>query len=70
MSFNRRKIVYQEFANLQKILQTKINIKQLKNIEIVQENTRNAQKFSEKIQSKKKKMLIIDKYSSLFAYQD
>ncbi len=70
MSFNQRKIVYQEFANLQKILQTKINIKQLKNIEIVQENTRNAQKFSEKIQSKKKKMLIIDKYSSLFAYQD
>jgi len=70
VSFNQRKIVYQEFANLQKILQTKINIKQLKNIEIVQENTRNAQKFSEKIQSKKKKMLIIDKYSSLFAYQD
>ncbi len=70
MSFDQRKTVYQEFADLQKILQTEINMRHSKNIEIAQENAENAQEFNEKMQSKKKKMLMMSKYNSLFAYQD
>ncbi len=37
---------------------------------IAQENTENAQEFNEKMQSEKKKMLMMSKYNSLFVYQD
>ena len=70
MFFDQRETVYQEFADLQKILQTKMNMRHSKNIEIAQENAENAQEFNEKMQSEKKKMLMMSKYNSLFAYQD
>jgi len=70
VSFDQRETVYREFADLQKILQTKMNMRHSKNIEIAQENAENAQEFNEKMQSEKKKMLMMSKYNSLFAYQD
>jgi len=70
VSFDQRKTVYREFADLQKVLQTKMNMRHSKNIEIAQENAENAQEFNEKMQSEKKKMLMMSKYNSLFAYQD
>lgn len=70
MSFDRRETVYRESADLQKILQTEMNMKHSENIEIAQENVEDAQEFSEKMQSGKKKMLMMSKYYSLFAYQD
>ncbi len=68
MSFDQRETVYQEFADLQKVLQTEMNMRHSKNIKIMQENAENTQEFNEKMQSKKKKMLMMSKYNSLFAY--
>jgi len=70
VSFDRRETVYRGFADLQKILQTEVNMRHSEDIEIAQENAEDAQEFSEKMQSKKKKMLVMSKYYSLFAYQD
>jgi len=70
VSFDQRETVYQEFADLQKILQTEMNMRHSENIETAQENAEDAQEFNEKMQSEKKKMLIMSKYNSLFAYQD
>jgi len=70
VSFDQRETVYREFADLQKILQTEMNMRHSENIEITQENAESAQEFNEKMQSEKKKMLMMSKYNSLFAYQD
>jgi len=70
VSFDQRETVYQEFADLQKILQTEMNMRHSENIETAQENAEDAQEFNEKMQSEKKKMLMMSKYNSLFAYQD
>ncbi len=70
MSFDRRETVYRGFADLQKILQTEVNMRHSENIETAQEDAEDAQEFSEKMQSEKKKMLMMSKYYSLFAYQD
>ncbi len=70
MSFDRRGTVYRGSADLQKILQTEVNMRQSEDIEAVQGDAESAQKFSEKMQSEKEKMLVMGKYSSLFAYQD
>ncbi len=43
-------------------------ISNTENIEITQENAENAQEFNEKMQSEKKKMLMMSKCNSLFAY--
>ena len=45
-------------------------MKHLKNIKIAQEDAENVQEFNENMQSEKKKMLIMSKFNSLFAYQD
>ena len=68
MSFDRRETVYREFADLQKILQTEVNMRHSENIEAAQGNAENAQEFSEKMQSEKEKMLMMSKNYSLFAY--
>jgi len=70
VSFDQRETVYREFADLQKILQTEMNMRYSENIEIAQENAENAQEFNEKMQSEKKNMLMMSKYNSLFVYQD
>ncbi len=70
MSFGRRGTVYRGSADLQEILQTEVNMRQPEDIEAVQGDAGGAQKFSEKMQSGKEKMLVMGKYSSLFAYQD
>ena len=70
MSFDQRETVYRESADLQKILQTEMNMKHSENIETAQEDAEDAQEFNEKMQSEKKKMLMMSKYNSLFAYQD
>ncbi len=70
MSFDRRETVYREFADLQEILQTEVNMRHSEDIEAAQEDAEGAQEFSEKMQSEKKKMLVMSKYYSLFVYQD
>jgi phage terminase large subunit-like protein len=70
VSFGRRGTVYRGFADLQKILQTEMNMRHPEDIEAAQGDAEGAQEFSEKMQSEKEKMLMMSKYYSLFAYQD
>ncbi len=70
MSFDQRETVYRGFADLQKILQTEMNMRHSEDIEAAQGDAEDAQEFNEKMQSEKEKMLVMSKYNSLFAYQD